>query len=279
MGANVVFPDGAIHITGRNNETINFTVSQLWKQSSDIGMFGVHYHDGIGSTDCDKYLDVAYSFKMNYTAICIDGFADIGIFLYLGEGTDFNPDECDACAMPNDNATDLVGYYIELNCNPVLCPSESPSAVPTQSPTDICLADVMKLAQTGFSTYKGPPIKIISQNITTVTFSVHQKWVEGSISYLYTQFHIAPTGDTECFENQNVLKDQFFTYTAYCMHNVPITIVDVWVSDSSLNKSLDDAEVPNCCHPPGESVIPAVQYTFELKCVSECVPTSGPIAF
>jgi len=56
------------------------------------------------------------------------------------------------------------------------------------------------------------------------------------------------------------------------MHNVPISIVNVWVVDA--NKSwldqADDAEVPECCHPPEFSKVPIVQYTFKLSCADPC---------
>jgi len=61
-------------------------------------------------------------------------------------------------------------------------------------------------------------------------------------------------------------------YTATCMHHRPISIVNFWAVDG-MNKifsPIDDAEVPECCHPPELSHVPIVQYTFKLDCVHPC---------
>ena len=60
------------------------------------------------------------------------------------------------------------------------------------------------------------------------------------------------------------------------MKHVPISIVDVWFSGSVVLGSNDDAEIPLCCHPPPEASPEAVQWTFKLQCISECVPTAAP---
>ena len=70
-------------------------------------------------------------------------------------------------------------------------------------------------------------------------------------------------------------RGDWVNYTAYCMKNVPITIVNIWVSDGSFVSGLDNAEVPVCCHPPVEDKNPKVEYTFQLHCVSQCVTTGG----
>merc|ERR1712216_462639 len=63
---------------------------------------------------------------------------------------------------------------------------------------------------------------------------------------------------------------EYKEYTAYCMHSVPISIVDIWVSDASLDASSDNAEVPQCCHPPEDDTNPNTQYTFKIWCESQC---------
>jgi hypothetical protein len=54
------------------------------------------------------------------------------------------------------------------------------------------------------------------------------------------------------------------------MDNAPISIVNIFISDSSLSVAKDIAEVPECCHAPGEDTFPVVQYTFQIYCVSQC---------
>merc|ERR1712071_714686 len=63
------------------------------------------------------------------------------------------------------------------------------------------------------------------------------------------------------------------------MHKTQISIVNVWITDcneterSFLDELLDNAEVPECCHPGDECK--TVQYTFKVPCVVEDYPC-GP---
>ena len=92
---------------------------------------------------------------------------------------------------------------------------------------------------------------------------------------LYTQFHETPTGETECFEDSNVgTCTEDIVYTAYCMHNVAISIVDLWFTGNYLDGGGDSGVVPECCH-PSNTTNPTVQYTFKLRCESECPPRPG----
>jgi len=124
-----------------------------------------------------------------------------------------------------------------------------------------------------------PPIQITFQNTTHVSFKVINTW-ETSFTNVYTQYHEGGFGEAECLEEENV---ESFTevdeYTATCMHHVPISIVNVWVVDAnnSFFSPIDDAEVPECCHPPEFSQVPIVQYTFKLNCVDPCPPEDDEI--
>ena len=103
------------------------------------------------------------------------------------------------------------------------------------------------LAQVGVTTYAVHPIQIISQETTTVSYSIHQEWVAGSaLSPVCSVLHIRNW--RYIFDNQDFTKSQTLTYTAHYMHSVHKSIVDIWVADASL-KSDDNAEVPVCCHP------------------------------
>ena len=117
-----------------------------------------------------------------------------------------------------------------------------------------------------------PPIEITFQNTTHVGFKIVNTW-DTTFSNVFTEYHEGGFGETECLEEENVESHaEFDEYTATCMHNVPISIVNVWVVDSSETwfDQADDAEVPECCHPPEFSQVPIVQYTFKLSCVDPC---------
>jgi hypothetical protein len=284
IGTQLPFPGGAFSVISRNNDTINFSVTQLWNTDGEIKMLAVHYHDAIGSTDCDKNLDVEASYEIVHSAVCVDGFAEVAIFLYVGAGSDFDVPECDACKVPQDDNTDFVAYHMEINCFPMVCPSSSPSLAPSMAPTPTieileyeCPEDIQLLAVNGITEYGDvPPIHILAQDQYTVTFQVHQNWFAGSVSYMYTQYHTVPNGETGCLANANVTQSDALTFTAECMHMTPLSIIDLWVVDAALDADLDTAEIPECCHPPEDEVLPTVQYTFQLHCVPQCVPTSAP---
>jgi len=107
-----------------------------------------------------------------------------------------------------------------------------------------------------------------------VSFKVINTW-ETTFTNIYTQYHDGGFGETECLEEENVVSfTEIDEYTATCMHHVPISIVNVWVVDASnqIFTTNDDAEVPECCHPPELSNVPIVQYTFKLSCVDPCPP-------
>jgi hypothetical protein len=164
---------------------------------------------------------------------------------------------------------------------PTGCPAESMSSSPKTSAIESleteCAEDIQLFAVTGTTEYgEVPPIHILSQDRYTVTFQVLQNVFAGSVSYMYTQYHTVPNGDTGCLANANVTQSDTLTFTAECMHMTPLSIVDLWVVDAALDADLDNAQIPEWCHPSMETVLPTVQYTFQLHCVPQCVPTSAP---
>jgi hypothetical protein len=170
---------------------------------------------------------------------------------------------------------------------PTGCPAESPSSSPSSSSSSSpktsametleneCPEDIELFAVTGITEYGDvPPIHILSQDQYTVTFQVVQNVFAGSVSYMYTQYHTVPNGDTGCLANAYVTQSDTLIFTAECMHTTPLSVVDLWVVDVALDANLDNAKIPEWCHPPKDTVLPTVQYTFQLHCVSQCVPTS-----
>merc|ERR1711897_117703 len=134
-------------------------------------------------------------------------------------------------------------------------PSSAPSAAPTRCPrTQPILIDT--IGSTPFPD-DAPPIQITFQNTTHVSFKVKNTW-ETTFTNVYTQYHEGGFGETECIEEENV---ESYTvvdeYTATCMHHVPISIVNVWVVDANneIFRDIDDAEVPECCHPEEDEVV------------------------
>jgi hypothetical protein len=149
-------------------------------------------------------------------------------------------------------------------------PSTAPSGTPTKCPRD----DPILIDINGSTMYPegAPPIEITFQNTTHVGFKVINTW-DTTFTNVYTEYHEGGFGETECLEEENVESHtEVEEYMATCMHNVPISIVNVWVVDANETwfDEVDDAEVPECCHPPEFSQVPIVQYSFKLSCVNPC---------
>jgi hypothetical protein len=117
--------------------------------------------------------------------------------------------------------------------------------------------------------YPEIPILIVEQTTTMVKFKVQNSFTE-TLTNLYVQFHEGSTGDSECYPDSNVGRGEYVEYTAYCMKNCPITIVEVWAEDDSFNAAGNNAVVPECCHPLTDHSQPTVQYTFKIHCESQC---------
>jgi len=134
------------------------------------------------------------------------------------------------------------------------------------------------VANEGDTMYEDMPVKITMQNVTHVGFQVINTFGE-PVSSFFTQYHAGDFGETECDQEENIEIDAPIEYVAQCMHATKISIMNLWVQDCTAEERdsfldlLDDAEVPECCH-PGE-VCKTVQYTFKIPCVDPCPPEGG----
>ena len=145
---------------------------------------------------------------------------------------------------------------------------------PFVDPT-LCQDDISLVDQIGAGNYNSLPIKIVSQDITSVTIDVYNTWDGDILSNMFTRFDDT-TLKTTCPEMTDVTKTAAPSrYTIACMSKDAVAHVDLFVSKPSFStKSGDIAEVPECCHPNGDFTEPAVQYVFMLQCISQC-PTEG----
>ena len=188
---------------------------------------------------------------------------------------DYSPPS-DETGVPTGSPTVSPAPSSSPSANPTSTPSAIPSAEPTLEPLPAseCPEDVELLSQVGETDYPHIPIVILEQHTTWVKFQVQNPWVD-KINSIFTQFHESSTGETECLEEDDLLRGDSVTYTAYCMSHVPITIVDIWAVDDSFLVDKDNGSVPECCHPPADLNLPVVQYTFKIHCISECVPDTN----
>merc|ERR1712224_667634 len=61
-------------------------------------------------------------------------------------------------------------------------------------------------------------------------------------------------------------------FLAQCMHHTKVSIINVWITncdnDNIWLDEIDDAEVPECCHPGDQCR--TVEYQFKLPCINPC---------
>jgi hypothetical protein len=139
-----------------------------------------------------------------------------------------------------------------------------------------CVGDITLAGQIGSTNYDSLPIKIVSQDTKSVTIEVSNTWGEDVLSNMFTRYEDETSLKTTCHELTQVTKIDTSRYTIACMLEDPVAHVDIFVTDNSFSADLDDAAVPQCCHPEVDVVAPSrtVQYIFMLQCVSQC-PAEG----
>jgi hypothetical protein len=145
---------------------------------------------------------------------------------------------------------------------------------PVVDPT-ICLDDITLVKQVGNAAYDSLPIRIVSQDTTSVTIEVSNTWSGDVLSNVFTKYDDT-NFRTTCPEMTQVTKTAPpALYTIACMAIDAVAHVDIFVSEASFATELgDNAVVPLCCHPEADFVAPTVQYIFMLQCVSQC-PEEG----
>jgi len=285
-------PEGAITINELLDNQVGVTINQSWSQN-DIGLA---VRNGLDT--CVVNGDVEFGTSQDFTSDCIEGYATLTVVAYVDDT--FNPNDCEAC-----NAEDINGmggdyqfcaYKVEIPCETVDVPCGEPSAAPSgsfypssaptssptvsmapsSSPTYSCPENAELVAIDGEYQYDGDiPIVVLEQTTTQVTFKVENKFGQ-EVTNFFTEYHSGNFGETECVQEENIpINGGPEEFTAYCMHNVEISIVNFWVRDcdtieeTTFLGDLDVAEIPECCHPPDEEC-KVVQYTFKLHCVDQC---------
>jgi len=139
-------------------------------------------------------------------------------------------------------------------------------------PDPSCPGDVVHVSTTGSTEFSEPPIRILDQTDTTVTFSVDNKF--GSVlENVYTEYYALADGTASCRSAPAVelCAADGISYVAHCTgERYPrMTLVDMFVSDPSIFDSVtDNAIIPSTCGAGGGSS--TVKYTFALYCQSTC---------
>lgn len=146
---------------------------------------------------------------------------------------------------------------------------------------DSCPEDVVLLNEVNTVFRPGvlSPIRIVSQNDTTVTFQIVNPFGK-EIQAMYYQYAASDTGATDCYSDATFAACDPETVTAHCItgggqgqHALKrsLTIVDVWFADPRYVSPEDDWTIPECCKPAEEDeTTNKVLYSFKVYCESYC---------
>ena len=132
-----------------------------------------------------------------------------------------------------------------------------------------CPNNVVLMAKFGGTNYSAVPVQVLQQNGDSVRFSVTNGW-SPNVQRVYTEYHAQVSEQYVCAEEVSITTHDV-VYDAHCMTSAT-TLVDVYVSDPTLDRNSDNAQVPSLCHPPSgdTDTNPKVHYTFEVSCESRC---------
>ena len=314
---NVPLPVGAVEIVSATGDTVQFQITQLWVEndfhetSNGAELVAIHYHNGIGTTECAILYEMPYMESTTKTAYCYCGYTDMSVYVYLDE-LDEEYDECDACKRPNeDDSLQVVAYYFELpcdsSCDDSNKSSEDDSGVndgdspPTTSPTMPATGTPSsKLTPTPTGEPSTNPSKSPMPSSCTVQLEADYLSSKGAdIQLPHDAVEIiSATGDAVEFKVTQLWTEDAVVQLIAIQYNAGVgslacdtvtdleytsstsrtalcycgyTDVQVYVYLGELDETFDSC---NACTTPLDEDDPIVVYSFELPCDSPCI--SGP---
>jgi len=128
------------------------------------------------------------------------------------------------------------------------------------------------VGETDFPT-ENAPVKIVSQDTSTVTVALNQEWTDKqtSVDHIFYEYKES-IWSNKCYEETDVVGGSLFeTITISCNVMKPLAYLQICIADNVLSPG-NDATIPKCCHSenvPPET--PTVCYNLEISCETECV--------
>ena len=274
------YVEDAIQITSQEVDTVSFSINQLWMDTG-TPMIAVHYRDvllgggGEGEEVCNMNAPtdgdglVEFEFTQEYTAQCVHGYAEVGVYLYVGPDDTFNVEECEACSAPDNN---YVGYYIAVPCVPV-CDPVTPDCF--SGPT-VSLADI---EHENSCLYDETPIMTETTGLkeNSVEFTIKNTWPTDAVSALSIHY-INTDGDVVCdtftdmdgFESTSAIE-------ALCVNGLAEVGIQIHSTGIDFISSIkpEECDVPNGMgHCSYEFVVPCMEGDV---CTGDTPsPTSAP---
>ena len=258
-------PLDLITITSQNTSSVGFVVSPTFADS--VSVISVHYYENEGSIDCDVNKNVLRNTVLPYAAFCVDGFADVSIYIQpIGSPVE----ECLSCMAPGDSKSAVNAYYYKIPCLPVCEPivklATPALAAPSPSPQTVldidCYTGAVDVTPIGASKcpYGGEnPIVITSMDQASVTFQVKNTFGSFSVcesSDFTVRFQQKGISKPTC-NPPHVAKFSEYThvmYRAMCVNGFA------------------EVEIFASCKSGGQSRINPNRQTFDNSCggTSEC---------
>ena len=269
-GSDFPFDVSTVTITGQHVDEVTFHTSQLWNENG-LPMVAVHFRTLDGDEQCSmETMDVEnalipFGTTKDYTAQCSHGYAEIGVYIYVGDEETFDIDECESCSAPDNN---YVGYYLSLPCVPVC----EPTTLDCFSEPTVHLADIGHESK---CIYNDSPImtEATSMKTDSVEFLIANTWSTdiSALSVYYTN----AMGEPECDVLNNM---EGFSETvlmeAFCEHGMAEVIVQVHSND--INHIAE--YIPDVCSTPSD--MGTCSYEFVVPCVTgEVCYTEPPTSF
>jgi len=137
-----------------------------------------------------------------------------------------------------------------------------------------CPNDVLLVNHTGDTPYPDDFVRIVSQDMTTVTVELVQMFTESSTSldsvfYKYKDSTFTST----CPEEDDFFGEDSVEIQIECKITTKSAFLEIWVADH-IGKGVlsegDNAVVPQCCHPNVPEGTPVTKYLVEIRCDSLC---------
>jgi len=184
--ADFPFDGASVTITSQLVSEVGFSVSQTWMRQG-LPMVAVSYrsldgHDQCSLESVEDGATIPFGASKEILAQCSYGYADVGVYIYVGPQDEFDVNECESCTVPNDK---YVGYYLTIPCVPS-CESVRPDCI--SAPT-VHLADV-GACKTCF--YHENPIKANATDMKTdsVKFTISNSWPQDidALSVFFNQY-------------------------------------------------------------------------------------------
>jgi len=258
-------PLDLITITSQNTSSVGFIVNPAFADS--VSVISVHYFESEGNIDCDVNKNVLRNTVLSYSAFCVDGVADVSIYIQpIGPPVE----ECLSCLAPGDSGSAVNAYYYSLPCLPVCEPDVKLETVafaaPSSSPQTVldidCYTGAVDVTPVGASKcpYGGEnPIVIASMDQASVTFQVKNTFGSFAVcesSDFTVRFQQEGMSKPTC-NPPHVAKFSEFTHVTYRAMCV---------------NGFAEVEVFASCRSGGQLAINPTKRTFENTCggTSEC---------